>query len=142
MSNDYNLYRQGGTMQTIFHYLLVLNSFCYCHNIIKRLFTSCEHWHIDNRPRENAGFWKSHLSASPRKHGFINLSLELSEIKKEHIADCLSDYSVNSEDYVIELEDSDRDMAPRKRSRAVPSVSDNSSYCEMSTDRHSYSKEW
>lgn len=64
----------------------------------------------------------------------------------EYIADHLSDYSIQSEDSDIEVEDSDRDMGPRRRSRGVPlqysSDSNDLSDSEIFSESHSYTESW
>ena len=60
----------------------------------------------------------------------------------EYIADPLSDYSIHSEDS-IQVEDSDGDVGPRRRSRAIPlECSNDSCDSEMSTESHNYSELW
>ncbi|KAK2578104.1 hypothetical protein KPH14_011615 [Odynerus spinipes] len=73
----------------------------------------------------------------------------MSEVFAEHIADSLSDYSIHSEDSDVIIEDSDSDVGPRRRSRAVPlqdssdpDDSDNSTDCEMPTESHNYKEVW
>ncbi|CAK9829883.1 PiggyBac transposable element-derived protein 4 [Anthophora retusa] len=60
----------------------------------------------------------------------------------EYIADRLSDYSVQSENSDIEVEDSDSDVAPRRKSKAVPlqysGESDGLSDSEMLAESLSY----
>ncbi|CAK9820279.1 hypothetical protein ANTPLA_LOCUS10532 [Anthophora plagiata] len=72
-------------------------------------------------------------------------SYNMSEFTK-YIADPLSDYTIQSEDSDIEVEDSDSDVVPRRRSRAVPLQYSSDSYdlsdSEMFTESHSYTESW
>ncbi|XP_053990571.1 uncharacterized protein LOC128882827 [Hylaeus volcanicus] len=73
----------------------------------------------------------------------------MSEVFAEHIADSLLDCSIHSEDSDEIIEDSDSDVGPRRRSRAVPlqdssdpDDSDNSTDCEMPPESHNYRGVW
>ena len=62
----------------------------------------------------------------------------------EYIADPLSDYSIHLEDSDVQVEDSESDVGPRRRSRAIPleCSSDSDDSCDVSTESHNYSELW